>query len=317
MAFDFDAAVTAPFRMQPGLRRVAPGTAQLTPLAPGSRHQREKWAVLCAFADQALLVRDSFDAGPALAALAEEAARTHPQHFAWNGRRGTALQLGVAVEGGGVIELKAGAFGTGDEISRCLRSLPEAWRLAGLLCLTFAEDFAVIDGRDATIPWLAVALPSHWAPEEKVGRHFAQVHAPVADNALLLHASERLASLVTGSERWERFVWTITGHPWLHAHPRRTDPERWPAVQAPDALARQAWWRSEHQTFIPVPLQRQAVFTILVDVQPLNQALAEPARAKRVHDAVASMSPEVLDYRGLTSVREPLLAWLATQARGA
>ena len=42
MSFDFDAAVTAPFRMQPGLRRLAPGTPQLTPLAPGSRHQREK-----------------------------------------------------------------------------------------------------------------------------------------------------------------------------------------------------------------------------------------------------------------------------------
>jgi len=32
MAFDFDAAVGAPFRMQPGLRRVAAGCQQLTPL---------------------------------------------------------------------------------------------------------------------------------------------------------------------------------------------------------------------------------------------------------------------------------------------
>ena len=35
--FDFDAAVSAPFRMQPGLRRLPAGSAQLTPLAPGSR----------------------------------------------------------------------------------------------------------------------------------------------------------------------------------------------------------------------------------------------------------------------------------------
>jgi hypothetical protein len=60
MSFDFEAAVSAPFRMQPGLRRIAPGVAQLTPLSPGSRHQREKLAVLSAFPDLALLQRQGF-----------------------------------------------------------------------------------------------------------------------------------------------------------------------------------------------------------------------------------------------------------------
>ena len=41
MDFDFD-RIAVPFRMQPGLRRVAPGAAQLTPAAPGSRHLHEK-----------------------------------------------------------------------------------------------------------------------------------------------------------------------------------------------------------------------------------------------------------------------------------
>ena len=52
--------------MQPGLRPLAAGAAQLTPLAPGARHQREKLAVLSAFWPLALQVRDAFDAGPAL-----------------------------------------------------------------------------------------------------------------------------------------------------------------------------------------------------------------------------------------------------------
>jgi hypothetical protein len=33
-----------------------------------------------------------------------------------------------------------------------------------------------------------------------------------------------------------------------------------------------------------------------------------------VHDALASMSPAVLAYRGLTDARDRLLVWLATQA---
>jgi hypothetical protein len=311
MAFDFDTAVSAPFRMQPGLRRLEPGVPQLTPLAPGSRHQREKLAVLFTYAAQALLARPGFDSGPALSALAAHAAHEHPQHFAWDGRRAIAPRLGVQVEDDVASDMAAGSFGNGDEIGRCLRALPAGWRLAGLLSLTFAEDFAIVDGRDGTIPWLAVALPSHWAPEEKVGRHFAEVHAPVADSRLLLTASEHLLRLVTAEQRWERFVWTVTHHPRLHAHPARVDPRRWPAELDADALAAQAWFRSERQTFVPLPALQQAVFTIAVDSVPLAQAVAPPGRAARLHDAVASMSPAVLEYRGLTDARDRLLAWLA------
>ena len=306
MSFDFEAAVVAPFRMQPGLHRLPAEARQLTPLAAGSRHQREKLAVLSAFAPQALLSREGFDARPALQVLFEQAGRMHPQAWAWDGGRGQALLTGTAVNAAGEVQqTSAGNFGLGDEVARCLRQLAPAWRLVGLFSLAFAEDLAIIDGRDASIPWLAVTLPSHWAPETKVGRHFAAVHAPVADNATLLKASESLARLVCGSERWERFVWTVTDHPRLHAHPDRTDPARWQHTAVADA-----WWRTEHQTFLPLPQQGQAVFTIHVQVEPLADVLQLPGRAQRLHDAVASMSPEVVAYRGLTAVRRPLLAWL-------
>ena len=49
MPFDFN-HVSVPFRMQPGLRRIAPGSAQLTPTTNSSRHLREKIAVLATHA---------------------------------------------------------------------------------------------------------------------------------------------------------------------------------------------------------------------------------------------------------------------------
>jgi hypothetical protein len=310
MGFDFDAAVTAPFRMQPGLRRLAPGTPQLTPIAPGSRHQREKLAVLSAFWPQALLQRAGFDAAPALDALNVHAAREHPHAWRWDGRRAEAPALGTSVEGGEVRQQAPGRFGLGDEIARCLHGLPPAWRLAALLSLAFEEDFALVDARDATIPWFAVTLPSHWAPELKVGRHFAEVHAPVADNALLLRAADSLVQLVCGPEPWERFVWTVTDHPRLHAHPDRVDPSRWR-----DTPIERAWFRSERQTFIPLPALRQAIFTIHVEVRPLDAVVDAPARAAALLAAIASMSEAVLAYRGLGAVREPLLRWLDGRAR--
>ena len=69
------------------------------------------------------------------------------------------------------------------------------------------------------------------------------------------------------------------------------------------------------RTFIPLPELAQAVFTIEVQLEPLATAVTRPERAAALHAAIESMSEAVLAYRGLGTVREPLLAWLASMAR--
>jgi hypothetical protein len=313
MPFDFD-AVSTPFRMQPGLRRLAPGAIQLTPTRPGDRVLREKLAVLSTHARQALLVSNDFDPQPALRAMFEHAAAEHPEAWRFDGDESVqALQLGWAVRGGTVTSTGTEDLG---EIGHCLAALPPEWRATALFCLAFAEDFAVIDGDTARIPWLAVCLPSHWVPEDKIGKHFAEVHAPVADNQMLITASDHLARLVTGSDRWERWVWNITSHPHLDAHPARLQAHGWPTDVDAEQLAARAFMRTERQTFHPLTAHRQAVFTIHVEVQPLAMAITEPAHAQRLHDALHSMSAAVLAYRNLTDARERLLAWLQVHAAG-
>jgi len=308
MAFDFS-SVSTPFRMQPGLRRLAPNAAQLTPSQPGDRAFREKLAVLRTHANQALLCAPGFDASPALRALSAHAAAEHPEALAWDGDAlWHARHLGWSLHGdeprgGGPAEIGAG-----------LHALPGTWRVAALLALAFTEDFAVIDGKTGRIPWLAVCLPSHWAPEDKIGRHFAQVHAPVADNQTLIAASDHLAKLVTGDTRWERFVWTIARDLRLDQHPKRASAPPWSALANADALAAAAFFRTERQTFIPIPAHGQAIFTIHVETQPLAQAIASPEQAHALHEALASMSQSVLAYRGLTDVRDRLLLWLRRRA---
>ena len=300
MPFDFS-HVAAPFRMQPGLRRIALGQAQLTPSRPNGRHLREKTAVLATTADEALLAVPEFDAAPALHAIANEAARDRAPAFVFESSGDCAApRLGWS--------LRAGRTeGDGDPaLGALLDALPEAKRATALLSLAFEEDFAVIDGATATLPWLAVCLPSRWAPAEKIGRHFAEVHAPVADNALLLEASDRLARLVTGNDRWERFVWTLSADPRLHQHPGRGRVE-WPDPADAEGIAAAASLRHEHQTFLPVAGTGQAVFTIRVASEPLDVALRTRDDASRLHDAVASMSAAVLAYRGLAPARDRLL----------
>ena len=299
MPFDFS-QITAPFRMQPGLRRIAPGQAQLTPSRPNGRHLREKMAVLATTADEALLALPDFDPPPAFQAIAREA----PAAFVFESPDDCAApHLGWALRAG--VPQGDGEAAIGELLAR----LPATKRATALLCLAFEEDFAIIDGATATIPWLAVCLPSRWAPEEKLGRHFAEVHAPVADNALLIEAGERLARLVTGSDRWERFVWTVSADPRLHQHPGRGRVD-WPEASDAEAVVALASLRHEHQTFIPVPDTGQAVFTIRVASEPLDAALRSRDDAARLHAALASMSAAVLAYRGLDGVRERLLEGL-------
>jgi len=181
--------------------------------------------------------------------------------------------------------------------------------------LAFEEDFAVLEAAGGTLPWLCVCVPSHWAPEEKLGRPFAAVHAPVADNRALLAAGAQLVALVTGGERFERSVWTITPDGGHDQHPGRHTRAPWPATSDPEAFAQQCFLRAERQTFFPVPGRPgQAVFTIRVMLEPLADAVRTPQDARRLHDAIASMIEAQLAYKNLAQARERLLAWLALRS---
>ena len=181
--------------------------------------------------------------------------------------------------------------------------------------LAFEEDFAVLDGATGTLPWLAVCVPSHWAPEQKLGLDFVALHAPVADNALLVAASKQLVALATGGDCWERHVWTLSPSPRYDQHPLRHARTPWPAPDDADAFVQACWLRTERQCFFPVGQgTKQAVFSIRVMLQPLAEAVNSPARAQRLRDSLASMSQAVLDYKGLGAAQEPLLRWLSARA---
>jgi dimethylamine monooxygenase subunit A len=129
--------------------------------------------------------------------------------------------------------------------------------------------------------------------------------------------------LVCRPERLERHVWSVTDHARLNAHPNVVHQGLWlpaafmsQAAGAPGDQGPAAWFRAERQSFLPLPERSQAVFAIHVDVQPLHRVVHDAARAQRLHDAIASMSEAVLEYRRLREVRDVLLDWLDARAAG-
>ena len=164
--------------------------------------------------------------------------------------------------------------------------------------------------------FLSVCFPSNWAPAEKLDLDFAAIHAPVADNALLQAGGKGIIDMAFRQASLLRHVWLLTPNGDLAQHPeiRRT---RWEdAVEQADAsgqrLIDQVFFRVERQTTLPLPALRRGVFFIRVMVCPLTEVLGvAPGRAAELREALRSMSDAVVVYRGMAAVRERLCAELA------
>ena len=77
-------------------------------------------------------------------------------------------------------------------------------------------------------------------------------------------------------------------------------------------LLEQLYFRVEQQMTLPLPDLKRGVFFIRVMVAPLVEVLRiDPSRAVQLAEALASMSENVLAYRGMTAALPRLLQELA------
>jgi hypothetical protein len=168
------------------------------------------------------------------------------------------------------------------------------------------EDLAVIQ-RDGDRHWLAaihLCFPNHWAAEEKIGRTFAEIHAPVAGIESINRQADRLVdAMIHATDGLVRFAWGMATDDRLNHHPDNTDPGRHFDPANPRAFV-----RVERQTIWGLPEVNAALFTIRTYFEDV--ATLDRDRRAQLTAAIESMSPASLAYKGLTLWREDLLAWL-------
>ncbi len=284
--------VNAPFRMRPGLARLAnPHSSAAGPVSQ--------------------FLRD--DLAPAYAA--------HKAHVLAAQR--TLAQVGKADEP--VLQAIAGAYAA--QTGEALAPEPDALALGMQEDFVVLHDEPERDGaglESGTMRtrFLSVCFPSNWNPAHKLGLDFTAIHAPVADNALLQAGARGIIDMAFRQAPMLRHVWLLTPSADLPQHPD-TRRLRWDdALAQADAptgsgrLIDQLCFRVERQTTLPLPALQRGVFFIRVMVCPLPPVLAvAPGRANELYEALASMSQAVLAYRGMTVARERLLTELAIQMR--
>jgi hypothetical protein len=172
------------------------------------------------------------------------------------------------------------------------------------VALSIQADLAVLQLDDRLgnrLSYLNVAMPSGWSPEEKIGRPFDRVHAPVPHIESLNQKQDAIAKLMVGATRGAvRFAWTVTDDAALNHHPHR-DRSIAHASPLPDHPPSEPLLRVERQVIWGFPEHRSALFLIRTYLYPFD-GLASSVRSS-LSRAVAGMSDASLAYKNMNRAR--------------
>ena len=141
-----------------------------------------------------------------------------------------------------------------------------------------------------------VAMASSWNPRTVQGKTLAEVHQPVADNEMLVRASDGIWRSMTSGKSFHRHVWGISPLKSLSNHPRHKKPE----IKNLDDL----YFRIEHERTLTVD-EDTAAFFIDVEVLPLKTIFhLKNEYRDLIKDSINSMSENLLAYKNLEEVKE-------------
>lgn len=181
-----------------------------------------------------------------------------------------------------------------------------------LLMRMIPEDLAIVRREDGAdwVAYLHLCSPSHWAAEEKIGRSFFDVHTPIPGFERVNEAARGLADAMIHKGPFVRFVWGIESDDRLNHHPE--PPVGMPSEEwdGRDFREGRFWVRTERQVVWGLPEVDAAIFGIRVGFVPDTTVLADDALCVPLAQALKSMTPEALAYKGLTGKRERLLELL-------
>jgi dimethylamine monooxygenase subunit A len=157
--------------------------------------------------------------------------------------------------------------------------------------------------------WLAaihLCAPNHWSPAEKIGGPFSAVHGVVPGMEKLNQAYFRMLETAVQKGPFFRFAWGIATDTRLNHHPvtpRGFDSVHWQGrrIGGDDGKFH---LRVERQTINGLPACNAFLFTIRTYFYPIEELAA--GEKKALLAALESMSPQSLEYKGLTDKLDQL-----------
>jgi len=153
----------------------------------------------------------------------------------------------------------------------------------------------------------ALCFPTGWALAEKLGKTMADIHGivPGLNPAIGASIDQFLRGLRPGIA-FHRDNWGIVATGELNLHPSR----KIPSPQLPIDLSR-LWLRVEDQALVAMPINKGILFGIRIGRFRLDEVVRDKVAAEGLRQALATMSTQLIAYKGLTAVAESLAEALA------
>ena len=149
------------------------------------------------------------------------------------------------------------------------------------------EDIAVM--HNGKLVAVCFCFPSGWIPGNELNSDLSKLHAPVADNELLIKSSKKLEQHMN-KQTIRRWVWNVTTISNLSNHPNIERPK----IIDFDSLH----FRLETQVSTPLD-DESSLFLVKVDVFPLKKVWNE-----KILESINSMSESVLKYKNLIEIKK-------------
>ena len=191
-----------------------------------------------------------------------------------------------------------------DNLIDCLKVINTKYNLPASstildLAMNVEEDIAILSS--GKVIAICFCSPSGFIPSHVVGKSFFEIHQPIPDSDLLLKMSDKLTSMMADSSRgcYRRFVWTITSNPTMSQHPSLKNKV---IPKSIDDL----YFRTESQTTIPLGDNVHMLFSVKVEMNPLNGIWEDHEKRNTLLSSIDSMSDAMLEYKNLKSIKSIL-----------
>ncbi|MBK7892637.1 MAG: DUF3445 domain-containing protein [Bdellovibrionales bacterium] len=186
------------------------------------------------------------------------------------------------------------------------------------LACQIPEDCALLlegDGLGKTA-MLHVCSPSHWAPEEKLGLSFLELHGPVPHFERIAKALPAIVDAMVNKGPFVRFVWSFVTDTRLNHHPvppPGIEPASWTGRSFNPTLEVPFYLRIERQTTVPVPEAHASLFFIGLSFLSGAEIKASDRFRTQLISALHSMSPDARRYKGVEHCFDDLVGWLESR----
>lgn len=171
------------------------------------------------------------------------------------------------------------------------------------LSRVIAEDLCLLKKIEGawTLVAGAVLFPSRWRLSEKLGKNLDQIHTPVPGytQGLQPYMTPTFDKITSDRAVWRK-NWSLHSTSDLH------QPESIHEAVDPQMY----WWRTERQTLTRSAESESILFTIRNRAEPLSWIMARPEEAGAFAATLESMSPETIEYKGLSADHQRIVRTL-------